>query len=184
MFFSQRESIQSHITIRQWRLSSAIIQPYNLPLISSTRTWGVTLLLLCPWPSSLASCSWYVEDVKMMSVARKLGPLASRAYRHRVCPRRIQHRSVATHTYSHHAAALSVLPSNVDTSSTEYLENVRQFGEVMARTQELHRKTEQGGPEKAKEKHVKRGKMLPRESVTDSMATIPGLMVNVVALLR
>lgn len=98
-----------------------------------------------------------------MSVARKLGPLALRAYRHSVGPWRIQHRAVATHTYSHHAAALSVLSSNVDTVSWDYKENVRQLGEVMARTQELHRKVEQGGPEKAKEKHVKRGKMLPRE---------------------
>lgn len=96
----------------------------------------------------------------------------------------MQHRSVATHTYSHHAAALSVLPSNVDTGSTEYEENVRQFGEVMARTQELHRIMEQGGPEKAKEKHVKRGKMLPRESVTQSMVDAFGLTVNAVALLR
>jgi len=98
-----------------------------------------------------------------MSVARKFGPLALRAYRLPIGPWRIQHRSVATHTYSHHAAALSVLPSNVDTGSTEYQENVRQFGEVMAQMQELHRKMEQGGAEKAKEKHVMRGKMLPRE---------------------
>lgn len=98
-----------------------------------------------------------------MSVARKLGSLAFRAYRHSIGPWHMQHRSVATHAYSHHAAALSVLSSNVDTGSIEYQENVRQFGEVMARTQELHRKMEQGGPEKAKEKHVKRGKMLPRE---------------------
>jgi hypothetical protein len=125
------------------------------------KTRDVTLLLLCPWPSLLTS--WYVVDVDTMSVARKLGPLACRAYRNTVGPWRIQHRSVATHTYSHHAAALSVLPSNVDTGSIEYRENVRQIGEVMARTQELHRKMEQGGPDKAKEKHVKRGKMLPRE---------------------
>jgi len=98
-----------------------------------------------------------------MNLAQKFGPLACRAYRHPVSPRRIPYRSVATHSYNHHAAALSVLPSNVDTGSSEYQENVRQFGEVMARTQELHRKMEQGGPDKAKEKHVKRGKMLPRE---------------------
>jgi len=66
-----------------------------------------------------------------------------------------------------------VLPGNVDIGSIEYHENVRQFGEVLARTQELHRNIEQGGPEKAKEKHVKRGKMLPRECVIDSIATIP-----------
>ena len=78
----------------------------------------------------------------------------------------IHRRSIATHPYNHHAAALSVLPSNVDTSSTDFKDNTRQFGDVMARLQDLHGQIEQGGPEKARQKHVARGKMLPRESVS------------------
>jgi len=76
-----------------------------------------------------------------------------------------QTRTVATHAYSHHASALSKLPSNVDKSSEEYRENARQMGEVMARMQELHHKIEAGGSAKARDKHVARGKMLPREYV-------------------
>lgn len=37
------------------------------------------------------------------------------------------------------------------------------MGEVMARMETLHHKIEGGGPVKAKEKHLARGKMLARE---------------------
>ncbi|KAK3167583.1 Methylcrotonoyl-CoA carboxylase beta chain, mitochondrial [Lepraria neglecta] len=40
------------------------------------------------------------------------------------------------------------------------------MGEVMARMEELHRKVEGGGSAKAREKHIARGKMLPRDRVT------------------
>lgn len=86
-----------------------------------------------------------------------------------------QSRSIATHTFSHHASALSVLPTNVDTSSADFKENAAQFGELLANMRELHQKIEQGGAQKAREKHVARGKMLPREYVTilwDSCAEI------------
>ena len=76
-----------------------------------------------------------------------------------------QTRSIATNTSSHHAAAISILPTKVDTSSSDYKENALQFGEVMARMQELHAKIHQGGPTKARDKHIARGKMLPREYV-------------------
>jgi len=39
------------------------------------------------------------------------------------------------------------------------------MGEVMARVQELHQKIEAGGTAKARDKHIARGKMLPREYV-------------------
>ena len=78
-----------------------------------------------------------------------------------------QLRAIARHTYNHHASALSVLPSNVDKSSNDYTENARQMGEVMARMKELHRKVEEGGSAKAREKHIARGKMLPREYVVN-----------------
>lgn len=77
-----------------------------------------------------------------------------------------QSRQIATHTFSHHASALSVLPTNVDPSSAEFKENAAQFGELLAIMRELHQKIEHGGSQEARERHVARGKMLPREYVT------------------
>lgn len=74
-----------------------------------------------------------------------------------------QYRPIATHAFNHHASALSVIPTKVDTLSKDFKENAVQFGEVMERMHELHQKIEQGGSLKAREKHVARGKMLPRE---------------------
>jgi 3-methylcrotonyl-CoA carboxylase beta subunit len=75
-------------------------------------------------------------------------------------------RGIATHCPPHQANAISVLPSVVDPSSEEYKENARQMGEVMAKLEELTRKIHQGGPPKAREKHVARRKMLPRDRIT------------------
>lgn len=77
-----------------------------------------------------------------------------------------QYRQIATHTFNHHASALSVIPTEVDTLSKDFKENAIQFEEVMGRMRELHQKIEAGGSLKAREKHVARGKMLPREYVT------------------
>ncbi|MCJ1353783.1 MAG: Methylcrotonoyl-CoA carboxylase beta chain, mitochondrial [Icmadophila ericetorum] len=75
-------------------------------------------------------------------------------------------RGITTHTYAHHASALSVLPTAVDTSSAEYIENASQMKEVMDRMRTLHSKIEKGGPVKAREKHISRGKMLARDRIT------------------
>lgn len=83
----------------------------------------------------------------------------------RNCQLRRQRRAIATHTYKHHATAISILPTNVDKSSAQYQKNDQHMGEVMARMQELHKKIEGGGSAKAREKHIGRGKMLPREYV-------------------
>jgi 3-methylcrotonyl-CoA carboxylase beta subunit len=40
------------------------------------------------------------------------------------------------------------------------------MGEVIARLEELTKKVHQGGPPKAREKHLARNKMLPRDRVT------------------
>ncbi|KAL8987268.1 MAG: hypothetical protein Q9177_003507 [Variospora cf. flavescens] len=76
------------------------------------------------------------------------------------------HRSVATHTYAQHAKQLSVLPTNVDTSSPAYKQNSAQYASLMSQMQDLHRKIEKGGSDKAREKHVGRGKMLVRDRIT------------------
>jgi len=65
-----------------------------------------------------------------------------------------------------------VLPSKVDKSSPEYKDNAAQMGEVTARMQELHQRVESGGSAKAREKHIARGKMLPREYVVSKSAGI------------
>ncbi|KAK4102176.1 hypothetical protein N658DRAFT_354009 [Parathielavia hyrcaniae] len=75
-------------------------------------------------------------------------------------------RTVATFNTPHQAGAISVIKSNVDTSSDEFRENERLMGEAMARLDELTRKVQQGGPPKAREKHLARKKMLPRDRVT------------------
>ena len=80
-------------------------------------------------------------------------------------PRQAQTRPIATHGFNHHASLLSIISSKVDKSSEQYEDNAKQMGEVMARMQELHQKIELGGPAKAREKHIARGKMLPREYV-------------------
>ncbi|KAL8790116.1 MAG: hypothetical protein Q9213_000818 [Squamulea squamosa] len=75
-------------------------------------------------------------------------------------------RSIATHTYAHHAKQLSILPTNVDTSSPTFRENVSNFGALMREMEDLHRKIEKGGTEKAREKHIAKGKMLVRDRIT------------------
>ncbi|KAJ5176630.1 methylcrotonoyl-CoA carboxylase beta chain [Penicillium canariense] len=79
---------------------------------------------------------------------------------------RISSRTVASYTHPHHASALSVLPTAVDTSSPEYRENSQQMQELLDRMSGLHAKISQGGPQKARDKHVARGKMLPRDRVS------------------
>ncbi|KAH8647433.1 carboxyl transferase [Tricladium varicosporioides] len=81
-------------------------------------------------------------------------------------PFRIASRGVATHCTSNQANAISILPTAIDTSSEEYKENVRQMAEVMVRLEELTKKIHQGGPPKAREKHIARKKMLPRDRVS------------------
>ncbi|KAL4808737.1 carboxyl transferase [Aspergillus unguis] len=75
-------------------------------------------------------------------------------------------RSVASYTHPHHASAISALPTAVDTSSADFKENAQQMQEVLDRMNALHSTISQGGPQKAKDKHIARGKMLPRDRVT------------------
>ncbi|KAK8917305.1 putative methylcrotonoyl-CoA carboxylase beta chain, mitochondrial [Metarhizium anisopliae] len=80
--------------------------------------------------------------------------------------RHIQSRAIANLTPPHQAAAISRLQTNVDPSSEEYKENEKHMSEVTARMAELTRKIQRGGPEKAREKHIARKKMLPRDRIT------------------
>ncbi|CZT48328.1 propionyl-CoA carboxylase beta chain, mitochondrial precursor [Rhynchosporium secalis] len=79
---------------------------------------------------------------------------------------RLSSRSIATYCPPNQANAISVLPTIVDPSSEEYKENARQMGEVMAKLEDLTKKIHQGGSQKARDKHIARKKMLPRDRVT------------------
>jgi 3-methylcrotonyl-CoA carboxylase beta subunit len=74
-------------------------------------------------------------------------------------------RSISTYCPPKHANAISILPSTIDPSSDEYKGNEKRMGEVVASLEKLTRKIHQGGPPKAREKHLARGKMLPRDRV-------------------
>jgi 3-methylcrotonyl-CoA carboxylase beta subunit len=74
-------------------------------------------------------------------------------------------RAVASFTHPSQASAISVLQTNVDTSSEEFRDNERQMAAVTARLKDLTRKAQAGGSAKAREKHLARKKMLPRDRV-------------------
>lgn len=97
----------------------------------------------------------------LWTVMRPAAKFAGRRWAQYPHPRR----RIATYTHSHQAAQLSILPTAVDTSSEEYKTNSQQFDDLMSRLEDLHKKIAQGGPQKARDKHVARGKMLPREYV-------------------
>ncbi|KAF1999046.1 methylcrotonoyl-CoA carboxylase-like protein subunit beta [Amniculicola lignicola CBS 123094] len=84
----------------------------------------------------------------------------------RTYPRASSLRTIATFTHSQHADAVSIIPTNVDTSSAEFKENKRQMDEAIQRLSSLHDSIALGGSEKAREKHIKRGKMLVRDRIT------------------
>ncbi|KZF23029.1 methylcrotonoyl-CoA carboxylase subunit beta [Xylona heveae TC161] len=97
------------------------------------------------------------------SQRRRISYVLSRS-RFNVCSS--QCRTIATHLHRHQASALSVLPTEVDSSSAEFQENARQMRELTDELESLHSKIAQGGPPKAREKHIARGKILPRDRIT------------------
>ncbi|KAK8075048.1 carboxyl transferase [Apiospora hydei] len=106
----------------------------------------------------------------ILSAGRQL----TRSYRH-VVPRHSlplsrrtppSCRAVSSYTAPYQANAISVIQSNVDSTSDEFRENKRAMGEAMARLERLTRAAQQGGSAKAKEKHLARKKLLPRDRVT------------------
>ncbi|RVX66202.1 putative methylcrotonoyl-CoA carboxylase beta chain, mitochondrial [Exophiala mesophila] len=79
-------------------------------------------------------------------------------------PRHI--RFAATFTHPQHAQAISVLPTAVDKSSPDFKDNAAQLTDIMNKYSELHKKIQLGGPQKARDKHIQRGKMLARDRIT------------------
>ena len=76
-----------------------------------------------------------------------------------------QKRWIAVHAYTHHATALSTIQSKIDPSSEEFRENASAMDHLVSSLKEQHKRIVAGGPAKARDKHVARGKMLPREYV-------------------
>ncbi|CCU76739.1 methylcrotonoyl-CoA carboxylase subunit beta [Blumeria hordei DH14] len=71
----------------------------------------------------------------------------------------------ATYSPSHHSTALSVLKSTVETSSEDFQKNERQMCEAIMNIENLITKIQMGGSLKAREKHLARNKLLPRDRV-------------------
>ncbi|KAI9882991.1 MAG: Methylcrotonoyl-CoA carboxylase beta chain, mitochondrial [Watsoniomyces obsoletus] len=62
--------------------------------------------------------------------------------------------------------AISVIPTEVDKSSKTFKENAEQMSKALNTLHELHARVAEGGTAKAREKHLARSKMLPRDRVT------------------
>ena len=77
-----------------------------------------------------------------------------------------QKRTVSTYTSPHQAAQISILPSTLDTNSKPYRDNVSYMSSLIQNLSHLHAEAAKGGPEKARQKHLQRGKMLVRDRVT------------------
>ena len=75
----------------------------------------------------------------------------------------MQSRTIADHSFRQHAAAASILPTTVDKISSDHRKNEEEMNNALQRLKDLHAQIERGGPEKAREKHRARGKMLVRE---------------------
>ena len=58
-----------------------------------------------------------------------------------------------------------VLTSSCDPASEEYASNAATFGEIIEDLRRVTAETAKGGPERSRERHVARGKLLPRERV-------------------
>lgn len=83
----------------------------------------------------------------------------------RTCPLPVSTRAASTFTHPVHAAAATVLRSSLDVESDSYLLNQRATSDAILKLQSLTSRLSLGGPQKARDKHVARGKMLPRDRI-------------------
>ncbi len=75
--------------------------------------------------------------------------------------------AATTSTSPHHSAAISVIRTDVDPTSDEFLANAQQMGEAVSQLRGPDPPRPGGGSPKAREKHLARGKMLPRQRVRE-----------------
>jgi hypothetical protein len=71
--------------------------------------------------------------------------------------------SSSTTSFSLPQSFASVLPNNVNTTSESFLENKAEMDRLVTKLEEDTAKIGLGGSAKARERHLKRGKMLPRD---------------------
>ena len=101
------------------------------------------------------------------ALVRSLHRLSHTSSRVQAClPVRSQQRSVATYTSPQQASQISILQTAVDKNSDGFKENAASLGDLTQKIAQLHEKAAEGGSQKAREKHVQRGKMLVRDRVT------------------
>ncbi|KAI9747340.1 MAG: hypothetical protein M1815_004305 [Lichina confinis] len=79
---------------------------------------------------------------------------------------RAQNAGVAAYAHAQQASTISIIPSTLDTAGQTFKDNVEQMSRVTQRFNDLHAKIAQGGPPAAREKHLARSKMLPRDRIT------------------
>lgn len=119
-----------------------------------------------PAPLLRRSCTSSLANAARLSSRRLVTPAtqqtSGRLRTYLISPSR----SIASYTHPHHASAISVLPTAVDITSPDFKENAEQMQEVLDQMNTLHSTIAEGGPQKAKDKHIARGKMLPRDRVT------------------
>ena len=108
--------------------------------------------------------------VAMAALPRRLPYVTAasslRQYQALIVLPRPSRRCIASFGHQHHATAMSMLPTAVNTSSPQFVENAKDMGLLMEQLKDLHFKVEGGGPPKAREKHLARGKMLVRDRIT------------------
>jgi 3-methylcrotonyl-CoA carboxylase beta subunit len=75
-------------------------------------------------------------------------------------------RTAATYTSPRQAAQISIIQSHVDADSERYRGNAASMGELTSELVSLHAKAALGGSEKARQRHIDRGKMLVRDRIT------------------
>lgn len=75
-------------------------------------------------------------------------------------------RGVATYTSPQQAAQISILKSAVNKNDDKFKANAAAMADLTANLTSIHDAAATGGPEKAREKHIARGKMLVRDRIT------------------
>ena len=60
---------------------------------------------------------------------------------------------------------MAIIPSTINTSSDEFIANQKTYREKIEHLHKLRREQRIGGPEKARKRHLDKGKILPRERV-------------------
>ncbi|KAI9471123.1 propionyl-CoA carboxylase [Coemansia mojavensis] len=73
--------------------------------------------------------------------------------------------------YAGSQAGMTVIPNTIEPKSAQFLENARRMDKAVAELEAAVAKAALGGSEKARQKHVQRGKLLPRQRVEKLLDT-------------